>query len=229
MGIDPEDVASVYRINYEGLDKTAQVEGGTYLEKTASIADSIASGDLSDIDDIVKVAVANDISIEDIEAIYNTAYEADHDLDKTAALNNANEILANQQATYLEKTAVIADMYERGIVSSEDATQAAESLGISVDDVNALLPKSAIFGLGKAFEDAKAADERLAKGDKKKTWDAIKDRAGKMKDGVVDAGKNAGKWVGDNKGKSGAVGAALLAAGGGTAYALKKREENRIE
>jgi hypothetical protein len=223
MGIDPEDVASVYRINYEDLGKTA-VEGDTYLEKTASIADAIASGDLSDVDDIANVTVAHGIDVNDLEAIYNRAYEP-AELDKTAALQEANNILASPEATYLQKTAAIADMYNQGIVTSEDATKAAQSLGISVDDVNAFLDKEAA--------DADSTTGGGSSTDKKKTWDAIKDRAGKMKQGVVDAGKwvgdkatSAGRWVGANKGKAGIGAGILAAAGGGTAYALNKKKDN---
>jgi len=208
MGLDIDDVADVYTSNYGGhtgsnIEKTAseQVEEGTYLQKTASVADLIASGTIATSGDITKVAMDHDLAVSDIESIYNLAY-GPSELDKTAALNDANSILADVGATYLDKTAAIASMYSHGIVTSEDATAAAQANGINPEDVNAMLDKEA---------------------DAKKTmFESAKEGMQKAKDSVVGASKSVGNTINDNKGKT----AAGVGVAGTGVYAMGKKKES---
>lgn len=211
MGVSPDDVAEVYTHNYGDMTKMASDAGEmTYLQKTAEVADMIASGTISSPAEITKIAMAHNLDVDDVESIYNLAYSDDYGLDKTAELNEANSILADRSATYLQKTATIAAAYADGVVSSEDATAAAHHVGISVDDVNALLGKQ-------------AADEKVVTdpADKKKLWESTKELSGKAKAGFLASMQK----IKNNPIATG-VGVGLSAgAGAGATYALGRKKE----
>ncbi len=145
------------------LEKIAQNEEMTYLEKVAAIVDEFAAGN---VDGETADAVASEagISPEDLLSVYNAAY-GDADIEKTAATNEAEETLVkvagDVNATYLEKCASIADAYAAGAISDEEGDSLAVEMGLNPVDVASVY--SAAYGDMEKTAAAKDAYNELEK------------------------------------------------------------------
>ena len=144
MGIALADLTNVYEANYgDNIEKTAQeaaqeaTHEATPLEKTAAIADHIAAGDFENEDHLIKVASENNVPLSDVEAIYNMAYG--DELQKTAALDEAGEILSSQNSSPLEKTAALADLALQEVLTPEETADIAAQVGVDANDIATMI------------------------------------------------------------------------------------------
>jgi hypothetical protein len=128
------------------LQKIAQSDELTYLQKVASIVDAFAAGEVSG-EDADAIAQEAGISPEDLLSMHTAVYgEAGEevkaeggDIEKTAAAEDAAEFLVkvaqDENATYLEKCAGVADAYAAGAVTAEEGDEIAQEIGLNPDDV----------------------------------------------------------------------------------------------
>jgi hypothetical protein len=134
------------------LEKIAQNEEMTYLEKVAAIVDEFAAGN---VDGETADAVASEagISPEDLLSVYNAAYgEAEMEKTASAEENEAGEM------TYLQKVAAVVDGYVAGEYSDEDVQAIAEEHNLASEDLDAIY--AAAYESGDI--EKTAADEAVA-------------------------------------------------------------------
>jgi len=165
-GIALSDLESTYNIAHgasiektasenlpESLEKFAS-EDATYLEKCASLIDAVVADEISaeDADVLAKEA---GLAGSDIEAIHLAAYG---DGEETVLA----KIASDDSKTYLEKCAQIADAFENGDITGEEADAVSEEIGIAPSDVLGVhaaaygdIEKEAKFSFGKIVDSAK--------------------------------------------------------------------------
>jgi len=133
------------------LEKIAQNEEMTYLEKVAAIVDEFAAGN---VDGETADAVASEagISPEDLLAVYNAAY-GEAEMEKTASAKA-------EEMTYLQKVATVVDGYVSGEYSDEDVQAIAEEHSLAFEDLDAI--HAAVYGEEAGDIEKTAADEAIA-------------------------------------------------------------------
>lgn len=205
MGIEPSDVASVYTANYGDMEKTASAES-TYLEKTAAVADYVASGDIQTEEALFKIAEENDLAISDISAVYSLAYG--DDLQKTAALEEAEHFLTDADTTYLQKTAAVSALYMDDLIDADDTVDTASNLDLDIRDIYSELEKN-------------AADEEK----KESLIESLKGKMAKGGNYVKDKAVGSADWVKKNPKTAAAIGLGGAALGAGGVYAKKQMDD----
>ena len=191
--IHPDRVVAFVQENEYELQKEAMTAEPTYLEKVAHIVDDAYAGAISEYD-LEKIAHENGIAMRDIDAIAGMAYG--QELTKEAYYQEVEDVLDDAYAPYILKTASIAALVSNDLMSEEDAFQTASNYGIGFDDLEYELEKEA---------EKKAEEEKP--GVFKRGYEKVKD---------------AGRWVGKNKGKTALGVAGVGTLGAGTYYATRK-------
>ena len=187
------------------LVKVAEDENSTYLEKCAGIADAFAAGAVTG-EEGDEIANELGVSPEDVANVFSAVYG---DIEKTAseAEMNATDYLVkvaeDENSTYLEKCAGVADAYMADAITSEEAQAISAELGLSTGDVDNVI--EAAYG------------------------DVLEKEAGAVKDGVKKAGdfvKNVTGYENLKRGVLGRKGAKDYENYGNASKAAKKKAED---
>ncbi len=139
-----EDLEKVASEAADYLVKVAQDENATYLTKCAGVADAYAAGAVT-AEEGDEIAVEMGLSPDDVASIFVAAYgepEAEGDIEKTAgdeALEFLQKVAESEDATYLEKCAGVADAYMADAITADEASEIAQELELSADDVNSVI------------------------------------------------------------------------------------------
>jgi hypothetical protein len=155
VGIDPEDLLSVYNLAYgeDGyedydMEKTAADESlkilekvaadpeATYLDKVASVAYSYAAGALTG-NEADAIAMNIGVDPEDVGDYFISTY-MDGDMEKTAAdesLEFLEKIAYSPDSTYLEKAAAVVDAFAAGALTGNEADDIAMNMGVDPSDL----------------------------------------------------------------------------------------------
>jgi len=125
------------------LQKLANDDTMTYLQKTASIVDLFANGEMTG-EEADAFATEIGISPVDLESTYHAAYPADavEDIEKTAAdeaLADLQKVAEDENSTYLTKCASIADAFASAAITGEEAYAISEEMELAPSDVEAVL------------------------------------------------------------------------------------------
>ena len=116
-------------MNKEELKRTVSSNELTYLEKSITIVDEFAAGNIS-ADEAYEIAKMAGIARFDLEFIYDIAYP-----ERETPLVKLIRITENPNSTYFQKCEAIADVLAYGGVSDNDAVKIAKELRVDYDDV----------------------------------------------------------------------------------------------
>jgi len=157
------------------LQKIAQDTEKTYLEKVAAIVDAYAAGEVTG-EEADAIASEAGIAAKDLLALHNAIYgQPEEGMEKTASENTEVEgdlekvaseaadflvkVASDENSTYLEKCAAVADAYAAGAISAEEGDTLAEEIGVSPEDVASVF--MAAYGEPGDMEKTAAAEEAI--------------------------------------------------------------------
>lgn len=161
------------------LQKIAQSNEFTYLEKVAAIVDEFAAGNISG-EEADAIAANAGISESDLLSVHNAVYGDNEDMTKVAhdiaeaATEALVKVAEDQNSTYLEKCASIADAFAAGAVTAEEGDAIASELGLDPEDV------ANVFTVAYGDELEKEASYGVQTA--KNAWGKVSGLGGKVKD-----------------------------------------------
>ena len=135
------DTAKTPSISTDSLLALLMDESATYLQKTEAILDALLKAIFTPPQ---AVAVAQEVGIAFYDLYYllnltrqPEAYEGDHILIAGLLMQLQND-LQNGDATYLQRTAAIADAVANGLLSPEEAEELGTIVGLDIQDLYGL-------------------------------------------------------------------------------------------
>ncbi len=145
------------------LEKIANSEEFTYMEKVAAIVDEFAAGNV-DGENADIIATEAGIAPEDMLSMFNAVYGEDEGMEKTAAAEAEDaadylvKVAEDASSTYLEKCAGIADAFAAGAIDGEQGDDIANELGLDPSDVASVF-EAAYSDADEGMEKTAAAED----------------------------------------------------------------------
>ena len=114
------------------LEKMASEGQGTYLDKVASIVLGYQEGEIS-AEEADAIAIENGIDPADVASVYTADIEkyASEEYESEAVLDALVKVATDDDSSYLDKCAAIADLFASDAVTGEEADEFAMQIGIS--------------------------------------------------------------------------------------------------